>query len=42
VTLFVVAYGIIFSMYGGGFATVPTYLRDCSARAMSALFTACC
>jgi MFS family permease len=28
VTLFVLAYGIIFSMYGGGFATVPAYLRD--------------
>jgi MFS family permease len=28
VTLFVVAYGVIFSMYGGGFATVPAYLRD--------------
>src|ERR1700685_4186671 len=25
---FVCAYGIIFSMYGGGFATVPAYLRD--------------
>jgi MFS family permease len=28
VTLFVLFYGIIFSMYGGGFATVPAYLRD--------------
>jgi MFS family permease len=28
VTLFVLAYGVIFSMYGGGFATVPAYLRD--------------
>ncbi len=28
VALFVLAYGIIFSMYGGGFATVPAYLRD--------------
>jgi Major Facilitator Superfamily len=28
VTLFVTAYAIIFSMYGGGFATVPAYLRD--------------
>jgi hypothetical protein len=28
ITLFVLAYGIIFSMYGGGFATVPAYLRD--------------
>jgi MFS family permease len=28
VTLFVAAYAIIFSMYGGGFATVPAYLRD--------------
>ncbi|HEX4195362.1 MAG TPA: OFA family MFS transporter [Stellaceae bacterium] len=26
--LFVCAYAIIFSMYGGGFATVPAYLRD--------------
>jgi MFS family permease len=28
VVLFVLAYGIILSMYGGGFATVPAYLRD--------------
>jgi MFS family permease len=28
VTFFVVAYGIILSMYGGGFATIPAYLRD--------------
>jgi MFS family permease len=28
VPLFVIAYGIIFSMYGGGFATVPAYLKD--------------
>jgi MFS family permease len=28
VALFVLAYAIIFSMYGGGFATVPAYLRD--------------
>ena len=28
VTLFVLAYAVIFSMYGGGFATVPAYLRD--------------
>jgi MFS family permease len=26
--LFVLAYGIIMSMYGGGFATIPAYLRD--------------
>jgi MFS family permease len=26
--LFVLAYGIIFSMYGGGFSTVPAYLKD--------------
>jgi MFS family permease len=26
--LFVVGFGIILSMYGGGFATVPAYLRD--------------
>ena len=26
--LFVVAFGIILSMYGGGFATIPAYLRD--------------
>jgi MFS family permease len=26
--LFVLFYGVIFSMYGGGFATVPAYLRD--------------
>ena len=28
VALFVLAYGIILSMYGGGFATIPAYLRD--------------
>jgi MFS family permease len=28
VTLFVSCYAVIFSMYGGGFATVPAYLRD--------------
>ncbi len=28
VVLFVICYAIIFSMYGGGFATVPAYLRD--------------
>ena len=26
--LFVFCYAVIFSMYGGGFATVPAYLRD--------------
>jgi MFS family permease len=25
---FVIAFGIILSMYGGGFATIPAYLRD--------------
>jgi len=28
VILFVLCYAVIFSMYGGGFATVPAYLRD--------------
>jgi MFS family permease len=28
VVSFVLAYAVIFSMYGGGFATVPAYLRD--------------
>ena len=28
VGLFVLAYGIILSMYGGGFATIPAYLKD--------------
>ncbi|MCE9566871.1 MAG: OFA family MFS transporter [Planctomycetes bacterium] len=28
VTLFVLCYAIIMSMYGGGFATIPAYLRD--------------
>jgi MFS family permease len=28
VTLFVAGYAIIMSMYGGGFATIPAYLRD--------------
>lgn len=26
--LFVLGYGVIMSMYGGGFATIPAYLRD--------------
>ena len=34
-------FGVIFSMYGGGFATVPAYLATCSARAMSARSTDC-
>jgi MFS family permease len=28
VMLFVLGYGVIMSMYGGGFATIPAYLRD--------------
>jgi MFS family permease len=28
VVMFVLAYAIIFSMYGGGFSTVPAYLKD--------------
>lgn len=28
VTLFVVCFAVIMSMYGGGFATIPAYLRD--------------
>ncbi len=28
ITLFVLGYAIILSMYGGGFATIPAYLRD--------------
>jgi MFS family permease len=28
VVLFVLAYAVILSMYGGGFATIPAYLRD--------------
>ncbi len=28
IVLFVLAYGVILSMYGGGFATIPAYLRD--------------
>jgi MFS family permease len=28
VTLFILAYAVILSMYGGGFATIPAYLRD--------------
>jgi MFS family permease len=28
VTLFVVVTGLILTMYGGGFATIPAYLRD--------------
>ena len=40
--LFVICFLIIISMYGGGFSTVPAYLRDMSARAMSARFTGGC
>jgi MFS family permease len=28
ITLFVLGYGVILSMYGGGFATIPAYLKD--------------
>ena len=28
ITLFVLLFGVILSMYGGGFATIPAYLRD--------------
>ena len=28
IVLFVLLYGVILSMYGGGFATIPAYLRD--------------
>jgi MFS family permease len=28
ISLFVLGFGIIMSMYGGGFATIPAYLRD--------------
>jgi MFS family permease len=28
IALFVLCYGVILSMYGGGFATIPAYLRD--------------
>jgi MFS family permease len=28
IALFILGYGIILSMYGGGFATIPAYLRD--------------
>ena len=28
IALFVAAFAIIFTMYGGGFATIPAYLRD--------------
>ncbi len=28
ILLFVLAFGVILSMYGGGFATIPAYLRD--------------
>ena len=42
VALFVLCFCIIISMYGGGFATVPAYLRDMFGTAMSARSTACC
>jgi len=28
IVLFVICFGVIISMYGGGFATIPAYLRD--------------
>ncbi len=40
--LFVLAFGVILSMYGGGFATVPAYLAIFSARNSSAPFMAAC
>ena len=33
VTLFVLTYGVILSMYGGGFATIPAYLSDIFGKA---------
>jgi hypothetical protein len=42
IPLFVAAFAIILSMYGGGFATIPAYLRTCSAPCMSAPSTAGC
>jgi MFS family permease len=35
INLFVLCYAVIFSMYGGGFATVPAICATCSAHAMS-------
>ena len=35
-------YGIILSMYGGGFATIPAYLRDMFGTRTSARSTAGC
>ena len=42
VPLFVACTGVILTMYGGGFATIPAYLRTSSARATSAPSTAGC
>jgi len=42
IALFVLCFCVIISMYGGGFATVPAYLKTCSVPAMSARSTACC
>ena len=42
IPLFVAAFCIILSMYGGGFATIPAYLRDVFGTITSAPFTAGC
>ena len=42
VALFVICFLIIVSMYGGGFSTVPAYLRDMFGTRMSAPSTASC
>jgi hypothetical protein len=42
VALFVLISGVLLTMYGGGFATIPAYLKDLSAAITSAPFTADC
>jgi MFS family permease len=39
IVLFVLGFGVIISMYGGGFATIPAYLRDMFGTMESARFT---
>jgi MFS family permease len=42
VVLFVICFLVIVSMYGGGFSTVPAYLRDMFGTRTSAPSTASC
>ncbi len=42
VAAFVCAFLVIISMYGGGFSTVPAYLKDMFGTVRSVPFMVCC